>query len=219
MAGRSTTRLPWISLALVTTALAVMPLEGMTAWLQYDRAAVDGGELWRLLTCQLTHWSWEHLFWDAAALLFLGWVLEREALRSMLICLGLSAILIPAVVHFGLPELTTYRGLSGIDSAVFVLLAVTLFRTCQADGDRLWTWACVATLTGFTAKVGFEFLSGGTLFVDAQAARMLPVPLVHVVGGVLGAACGWLAEKTPPMRESGQDVPCPAYSTVTDSRS
>jgi rhomboid family GlyGly-CTERM serine protease len=183
-------QLPAITLVLVVAAVTVMPFDALTSWLQYDRAAVDGGQLWRLLTCQLTHWSWDHLFWDAAALLFLGRVLEREERRSLLVCLGLSAVLIPAVVHFSLPDLATYRGLSGLDSAVFVLLAVTLLRRCYIDGDRLWTWACVAMLVGFTAKVGFEVISGGTLFVDSEAARMLPVPLVHVVGGVLGACCG-----------------------------
>jgi rhomboid family GlyGly-CTERM serine protease len=191
-----TRRLPNISLALVAAAVAIMPFDTVTSWLQYDRAAVDGGQLWRLLTCQFTHWSWDHLFWDAAALLFLGWVLEREDRRSLLICLGLSVVLIPAVVHFGLPDLATYRGLSGIDSAVFVLLAVTLLRKCYADGDRLWTWACVAMLVGFSAKVGFELVSGSTLFVDSEAAQMLPVPLVHVVGGVLGAACGGFPDRS-----------------------
>ncbi len=190
--------LPIASLILVAAAIAVMPLESFSSWLQYDRAAVDGGQLWRLVTCQLTHWSWDHLFWDAAALLFLGWVLEREERRCLLVCLALSAALIPAVVHFGLPELATYRGLSGIDSAVFVLLAVTLLRKCHADGDRLWTWACVAMLVGFTGKIGFELVSGGTLFVDATASQMLPVPLVHVVGGILGVACGWLAGRNDP---------------------
>jgi len=212
------TRLPWISLALVASALALMPFEGLTTWLQYDRAAIDAGQLWRLLTCQLSHWSWDHLFWDAAALLFLGYVLEREARRPMLICLGLSAVLIPAIVHFGLPDLATYRGLSGIDSAVFVLLAVTLLRKCYADGDQLWTWACIMMLVGFTAKITFELFSGATLFVDAQASRMLPVPLAHVVGGALGAACGWFAGQTPPAQDSQQEGTCLAYSAVADFR-
>ncbi len=187
--------LPLVSLLLAVAAIVVLPMASVSGWLQYDRAAVDGGQLWRLVTCQLTHWSWDHLLWDVAALVGLGWVLERDDRRSMLICLGLSIVLIPAVVHFGLPEMATYRGLSGIDSAVFVLLAVTLFRRCYADGDRFWTWACVAMLVGFAAKIGFEMVSGGTLFVDAAASRMQPVPLAHVVGGMVGGACGWLAPR------------------------
>ena len=188
--------LPFVSLLLALAAIVVLPAASLSGWLQYDRAAVDGGQIWRLATCQLTHWSWDHLFWDAAALVGLGWVLEREDRRSTLICLGLSIVLIPAAVHFGLPELATYRGLSGIDSAVFVLLAVTLFRRCHAEGDRLWAWACVAMLVGFAAKIGFEMVSGGTLFVDAAASQMQPVPLAHVVGGMVGGASGWLAPHT-----------------------
>lgn len=183
--------LPVASLLLALAAVLVLPFDSLSSWFQYDRTAVNAGQLWRLLTCQLTHWSWDHLFWDAAALLFLGWVLERQDRRSLLTCLGLTAVLIPAVVHICLPDLATYRGLSGIDSAVFVLLAVRLFRRFHADGDRLWAWACVVMLAAFTAKVGFELISGGTLFVDSASSGMLPVPLVHVVGGFLGAGCGW----------------------------
>ena len=187
--------LPVASLLLTLAAVLVLPFDSLSSWFQYDRTAVNGGQLWRLLTCQLTHWSWDHLFWDAAALLFLGWVLERQDRRSLLTCLGLSVVLIPAVVHICLPDLATYRGLSGIDSAVFVLLAVTLLRRFRADGDRLWTWACVIMLAGFVGKVGFELVSGGTLFVDSAGSGMLPVPLVHVVGGILGAGCGWFGSR------------------------
>ncbi|MHB8902511.1 MAG: rhombosortase, partial [Thermoguttaceae bacterium] len=131
--GNPTWSLPVASLLVTLAAVLVLPFDSLAGWLQYDRTAVNGGQVWRLLTCQLTHWSWDHLFWDAAALLFLGWVLERQDRRSLLICLGLSVVLIPAVVHIGLPDLATYRGLSGIDSAVFVLLAVTLLRRFRAD--------------------------------------------------------------------------------------
>ncbi|MHB8901752.1 MAG: hypothetical protein ACYC6Y_23600, partial [Thermoguttaceae bacterium] len=77
-----------------------------------------------------------------------------------------------------------------------------------ADGDRLWAWACVVMLAGFVGKVGFELASGGTLFVDSQASGMLPVPLVHVVGGILGAGCGWHAhaDNTPGPSERGNGL-------------
>lgn len=187
--------LPIASLILALTAIFVLPFDSLSCWLQYDRAAVDGGQIWRLFTCQLTHWSWDHLFWDTASLLFLGWILECEDRRSLLICLGLSTVLIPAVVHFYLSEMATYRGLSGIDSALFVLLAVTLFRKFRADGDRHWTWASMLMLAAFTGKVAFEFVSTSTLFVDSEGSGILPVPFVHVVGGMLGAGCGWFGNR------------------------
>jgi len=187
--GESAWRLPGVTLILVAVAVVLMPLETLSAWLEYDRSAVAGGQLWRIVTCQLTHCSWEHLFWDAAALAVIGWVLQRDHRRAMLACVGLATLLIPLVVHFTMPEIATYRGLSGIDSALFVLLAVTLLRESRADGDRVWTAACGLLLAGFAAKTGFELATGSTLFVNAQQSGMLPVPLVHVVGGLLGVVC------------------------------
>lgn len=183
-------RLPGVSLLLVAAACLVMALPSLADRLQFDRAAVAQGELWRIATCHLTHWSFEHLFWDAAALLFLGFVIEHDNRRRLLMCMGLSAVLIPLVVYAWMPELSTYRGLSGIDSAVFMLLATALLSDSWAQRDWGWTLVCTAVVGGFAAKTGFEFLTGDTLFVDATAAEMLPVPMAHVIGAGIGVLCG-----------------------------
>ena len=182
--------LPSVSLVVAVAACLVIAFPTAADWLQYDRSAVAGGELWRIATCHLTHWSFEHLFWDVTALLFLGFVIERDKHRRLLTCMGLSAVLIPLVVHACMPELSTYRGLSGIDSAVFMLLAVTLLADSWDQRDWGWTLVCTAVIGGFAAKTGFEFVTGTTLFVDAAAAEMLPVPLAHVVGAGIGVLCG-----------------------------
>jgi len=198
----SAPRLPAATLILVAAAVVLMPLETLSQWFEYDRTAVASGQLWRIVTCQLTHCSWDHLFWDAAALTVIGWVLERDHRRAMLVCVGLAAVLIPLAVHLCLPEIATYRGLSGIDSALFILLAVALLRESRADGDRLWTVACTLLLAAFAAKTAYELVTGSTLFVNAEQSAMLPVPLAHVVGALLGAACGWRGSgeyrETPP---------------------
>ncbi len=182
--------LPTISLVVVAAACLVMAFPSLADWLQYDRSAVAHGELWRIVTCHLTHWSFEHLFWDVTALLFLGFVIEKDNRRRFLTCLGLSAVLIPLVVHAWIPELSTYRGLSGIDSAVFMLLAVTLLADSWSQRDCGWTLVCTAVIAGFAAKTAFEFTTGATFFVDSTAAQMLPVPLAHVVGAGIGVLCG-----------------------------
>jgi len=185
----ATENLPGVSLALAAVACFLMAFPALADWLQYDRAAVAAGQLWRIVTCHLTHWSPDHLFWDVVALLLLGCVVERDGYRRLLTCIGLSALSIPLAVHIGMPELSTYRGLSGIDSAVFMLLAVTLIVDAWRQGDRGWTLLCTALIVGFVAKTGFEFLTGTTLFVDAAAADMQPVPLAHVVGAGIGTLC------------------------------
>ena len=182
--------LPGVALAVISAAALIMVFPRAAGWLQYDRSAVAAGQLWRIVTCHLTHWSFEHLFWDVTALLFLGFVIERDKRRRFLTCVGLSAVLIPLVVHAGMPELSTYRGLSGIDSAVFMLLAVTLLADSWDQRDWGWTLVCTAVMGGFAAKTGFEFTTESTLFVNTATAQMLPVPLAHVVGAGIGVLCG-----------------------------
>jgi rhomboid family GlyGly-CTERM serine protease len=186
----SAKRFPVASLLLIVFAVAVYALPGSGEWLQYDRAALANLECWRLVTSHFSHWSGNHLFWDALAFAALGWFCERSGPASFVRCVGLSALLIPLTLWFALPQMATYRGLSGIDSALFALLATRV--ACQAASDRDWLKLSVAALVsgGFAAKVGFELCTGTTLFVESAAAGLIPVPLAHVIGGLVGIGCG-----------------------------
>ncbi|MEE8451607.1 MAG: rhomboid family intramembrane serine protease, partial [Thermoguttaceae bacterium] len=90
--------LPGVSLALGAAACLTMAFPSLAEWLQYDRSAVAEGQLWRVATCHLTHWSLDHLFWDVVALLLLGFVIEQDKRRRYLTCMGLSAVSIPLAV-------------------------------------------------------------------------------------------------------------------------
>ncbi len=46
--------------------------------------------------------------------------------------------------------------------------------------------ALIALIAGFEAKLGYELVTGTTLFVDSSAAGFTPLPLVHAVGGLVG---------------------------------
>ena len=183
-------RLPVASLLFVVLATALYALPGTAAWLQYDRTAILHGEVWRVLTGHLVHWSGDQLFWDGLALGFLGWLCEREEVASFLRCFVLSASLISLTLWFAAPEMATYRGLSGIDSALFALVAVRLGR--EAFLDRQWSKLTLIAIVagGFALKLAYEFASGATLFVDSSAGGMTPMPLAHVVGALVGIICG-----------------------------
>jgi rhomboid family GlyGly-CTERM serine protease len=150
--------------------------------LELDRAAVARGEVWRLLTGHWTHWTLDHLLWDALTFLLLAALCEtRISRRALLIAVAGSALLISAGVWVALPGLSSYRGLSGIDSALFVLLAVALLRRESGAAAAL---AGVAVLL-FLAKAAWEVGTGSTLFIDA-AGSFVPVPLAHLLGGAWG---------------------------------
>lgn len=134
-------RLPLLLSAPVCTALAfgaaaALLVPSVTLALQYDRAAIVAGEWWRLITGHLTHWNGEHLFWDAAMFVVLGAILERRSRRHFVACLIASTIAISATVWLLHPELERYRGLSGVDTALFAMVAVDLLRDALRQGDR-----------------------------------------------------------------------------------
>jgi len=187
---RAAGRFPFACLLLVVFAVAVSVGPGFAGSLQYDRDAIARCEVWRLVTSHFTHWSGDHLFWDALAFAALGWLCERNGVGSFLRCVGLSAFLIPLTLWVALPQMATYRGLSGIDSALFALLATRVIREAASDKNRLKLVVAGIVAAGFAAKVGFELCTGTTLFVDSAASGLIPVPLAHVVGGIGGITCG-----------------------------
>ena len=182
-------RTPCASLVLAASAVLVFSWPGLAAHLQYDRAAIAAGEVWRLVSGHWTHYSLDHFVWDGLAFAALGVACERKSRSRFLVCLIASALTISLSVWRLLPEMQVYRGLSGIDSALFTLLAAMMWndaRRREQSGDQAIAIACVI---GFLLKVAFELLTGSTVFVREIGLDAVGVPLAHIVG----ASCGFLA--------------------------
>jgi rhomboid family GlyGly-CTERM serine protease len=178
-------RLPLITTVVALLAVVIAAEPPVAASLQFDRAAVARGEVWRIVTCHLTHWTPDHLTWDVLTFALLGVIAEMANRRRFATCLIASAVVTPLAVAWARPELSTYRGLSGIDSALFVLVLANLFRSGAAG-------RVMATVAGLAlaAKMGFEWVTGQTLFVDTAVAAFTPVPTAHVAGAVVGLIAG-----------------------------
>lgn len=179
--------MPLASLLLFFAAVLAFGLGG---WLELDRAAVARGEIWRLLTGHWTHWTLDHFLWDGLTLLVLAALCEvRISRRSLLVTVAGSALAISAGVWLLLPGIERYRGLSGVDSALFVLLAVTILRETRSP------LAAVA-VAAFLAKSAWEVSTGSTLFTE-EAGSFVPVPLAHLIGGAWGLVLGIYWEDQP----------------------
>jgi rhomboid family GlyGly-CTERM serine protease len=160
----------------------------MSFQMQFDREAVAHGHLWQIFTGHLTHWDWNHLVWDLAVFVVLGAICEARHCGRYLMCLGVSAVLIPLGICFYLPELNTYRGLSGIDTGLFTMLSGYLLIEKWATRDWPWITIIAASQVGLGLKLAFEIATGQTLFVDSVAANFQPVPLAHMIGACVGIA-------------------------------
>ncbi|MEE9180039.1 MAG: rhombosortase [Vicinamibacteria bacterium] len=188
-------RIPCASLLFGALAVVVYSFPALAEALQYDRTAVLGGELWRIATCHWTHWSLDHLLWDLAVFVGLGAACEQMNRSRYLACLAASAILIPVAVLVWLPDMEAYRGLSGLDSALFALLATPIL--AEKLKERSWGWVTlgVGFFVGFLLKTAYELATGATVFVSSPT-DIASVPLAHAVGALMGMLLSWWTPRT-----------------------
>ena len=155
-------------------------------------SSLDGG-LWTsagdvnvpaILGGHLLHWNGQHLFWDLGMFLLLGVLCESAMRWRYYALLVLSAIVIPVAVMWFNPAITTYRGLSGIDTSLFALLVLTRAIELVVGRQReclvflmIWLLMC--------GKILMEFQTGEVWFV--QDVSFVPVPSAHLVGAVVGS--------------------------------
>jgi rhomboid family GlyGly-CTERM serine protease len=174
-----------VLLSALTLFVAVGPVP--LAWLEYNRAALAHGEFWRLMTCHFTHWSGEHLFWDLLVFAIAGCACERLNRRVFLCVLGAAMVTIPLGVFVWEPAVFLYRGLSGIDAALYVLLCVLLGYECMRQQKRVRGTVIFGYLVVFFAKLVFETMTGQTVYVEAGAS-FRPIALAHWMGAAAGMA-------------------------------
>lgn len=175
---------PYRSLALWGAPLAIMILLFLTellgdagrAWLRYDRAAIEAGQWWRLLTGSFVHLGWYHWLLNELGLLVLVLLCPERlsplvwARRVLLLALGMSLGL-----FLFTPQLDNYVGMSGVIHGLFVLglMPQVLRRDLIALG-------CLAYLLG---KLGWELIFGAPVS-DEQAIGGQVVLQSHLFGSI-----------------------------------
>lgn len=177
-------------LAMAAVALLLFAIPSWGELLQLDRGRVAAGELWLLVTGHFTHWGTDHLVWDLVAFLALGAFCAARSRRRFLACCGVSALAISVGFLAFENELATYRGLSGIDSALFGLAMVELLRVGRRSERGSLVALGALGLMAFAAKSAFELATGHTAFVDSDSAGFIPVASAHLLGLASGIAVG-----------------------------
>jgi len=208
---------PWtlgLSAAMVVANLGVLPSapaigQGLLGWLQFDRQAALQGQVWRLVTGNLVHWSFEHFLLDAGAFLVVGLMCERSLGRRYPWILAACGLAVGGGILVLSPHVEVYRGLSGVDSGQFVA-ALWAEAALARREPRRWVWlAPVAAI--FTVKIFFECATGGMFFgTEALGDIGLPVPLAHAAGA--SAALGGLLGCRAIGRRARAGLPRPAWA-------
>jgi len=193
-----------VTAVIAAAALATAAIPGLAATIQFDRAAIAAGDAWRLVTCHLTHWNGEHLLWDLLMFVVLGAICEWRNPRQMRLCVAISAVAVAMSVLWAFPGIQLYRGLSGIDTALFTLLAIDLLYEAWRDRNPLQAMCTGGLLLALTAKIAYEAIGGQTIFVEQDAADFVPLVWDHVAGaaaGIVIATCGKIGFPRPQARQ------------------
>jgi rhomboid family GlyGly-CTERM serine protease len=188
--------LPWASIGLSLTCLALaLAPEPWLSRLEYDSIALAKGQLWRLWTAHLVHFSAPHAVANAVAFLAIGTIAERQAgTRALASALAFCAPLIGAGLWMVSPGLATYRGLSAL-----VWSAATLAFLAHWPRDALpERTACALAAIGLP-KLFFDAIhgpSGPALLPDGVQVEA-SAHLLGIVAALLTGtrrACGNRAE-------------------------
>jgi rhomboid family GlyGly-CTERM serine protease len=148
--------------------------------LRFDRAAIIGGDFWRLLTGHLVHLGWAHLILNVLGLM-LVWLLCGRAFSPRAWCLVMLMVL--AGIDFGLwfldPALEWYVGLSGLLHGM--LMAGILALLFAGSREALVLGLVVA------GKILWEQLSGPLPGSEGLAGAAVVVN-AHLYGALAGIA-------------------------------
>ena len=145
--------------------------------LALDRASLENGEVWRLWTGHLVHWSQAHFVMDVGVACLLALVARVPPTWLLAApCLGVGVLLLD-------PSLTSYAGLSGLLHGWAMALALEhATRGASVSTRQVGTLAVVALL----AKLLVDPLGVQSLVIDADLGGR-PAYIAHALG-VLWAA-------------------------------
>lgn len=173
----------WPALLVGLTSLALQTFD-LAPLLRYQRSLI-GDEPWRLLSGNLVHLGWSHLWLNLAGLALIQALFgQRLGPRQWWAVMLLVSAAVGAGLRLWQPQLEWYVGLSGSLHGLFAAGLLLDLRLAPLSGTLLGV--------AFTAKLAWEQLHGA-LPGSAEAAGGPVLVDAHLYGALAGLACGlWL---------------------------
>jgi len=150
-------------------------LPQVSSILIYDRVAIFKGEIWRLFTSHLVHFTTLHLFYNLMAFGVAGWIIEYRGYQHFVLLCLLMAFFIGVFLMVMKPDLIYYGGLSGLASGSIYYLALFGLRESQP-----WRLMCIVTLFFVPIKILLEIDMSQSIL--AHSGPFTLMPLSHIIG-------------------------------------
>jgi rhomboid family GlyGly-CTERM serine protease len=163
-------------LFVITALIALFQLPAIQDLVLWNRHLIENGQLWRILTGNLTHTNSVHMLMNLTALWIVSF-LFKPSTTSFALILGFVSLCVGTGLLF--TPLGAYMGLSGSLHGIFAFYALL-----EALNGRKSSWLLVLGIIG---KVGYEQFYGA-----AESTANLIAAEVAVDAHLIGCLAGFL---------------------------
>ncbi len=151
---------------------------GLVSEFQFDRALIDQGQYWLLLTGHLVHLNWEHWALNMVGLVIVAVFFSMYgSILDWLFVLLFSALIVGLGLYWYHPELIWYVGLSGVLHGLFVYGAIREIRYYPFSG-----YVLLLLLSG---KLFWEYMNGALPGSEEMTGGRVIVA-AHLYGALAG---------------------------------
>ena len=166
---------------LIAALCFALQFAGLSDTLRFDRALIEAGHWWLLLTCNFVHLGESHLFMNMAGLALVYFLLwpNFSASEWLLITL-VGALGVGIGLYLFNPELHRYVGFSGTQHGMILAGAIADMRRYPKSSGAL-TLIVIAKLIWeqlYGSVPGSADMAGGNVVVDS-----------HWYGAISGVVC------------------------------
>jgi rhomboid family GlyGly-CTERM serine protease len=174
--------------------------QSFCAFAEYNREMILKGELWRLWTGHLVHWSPEHFYLDALVFVAQGVVFEHKIGRRYEQLLMIAAVVISMGLLIFQKDMTVYRGISGLINTQLVLGAGLFVFDRRLNHNIRAFYLSIFAL--HILKIAYETIYQAPFFsTDALGDMGRFTPLAHL-GGVMAGLGGLISHCRKSQRRS-----------------
>ena len=157
---------------------------GLASTLQFDRALIDQGHYWLLITGHLVHLNWTHWALNMAGLVIVAVFFSLYgSILDWLFVLLFSSVVTGLGLYWFHPEMIWYVGLSGVLHGLFIYGAIREIRFYPFSG-----YVLVLLLSG---KLFWEYMNGPLPGSEEMTGGRVIVE-AHLYGAMAGLAAVFL---------------------------
>ncbi len=143
----------------------------------YDRNTILKGEVWRLFSSPLVHFTNIHLFYNVLGFGIAGWIIEQKNYPHFGLLCVLMAVFISLSMMLLKPNIIYYGGLSGLIYGLICYIALWELRESQPLRN-----ISLLILLIIPIKIILEIYLNGFILLDLKQQIFTPMPISHIVG-------------------------------------